>query len=303
MQDDNRIINHFSEPAELASDSNFSQILNIPSSFLSRRAVFRSTVQEWHNELSSGKLVQIFIPHTLGMLSNYAFFRLQKQYPSLRINVFYEGVIMFYSYEHAYWKNIKYYTSRYISGILFGIPYTIEKQLLNLQDDRIFKIYSPFMNIPAKASKIEKVDLRKVAFTPDKAVCVILGLDLGPGLDLEARKIVEAIFDRIQSEAIQRIYMKDHPSEKSRFFHEVAAERGLKMQLILDKSPIEAIIDNYQPGWVISIWSSAMINLTNVAPTELRLLSFVSKPAIDSIGAQELIQVFEKLGIEVNFVN
>jgi hypothetical protein len=296
------MINHFLEPVELRSASLFSRVLNVPTSFFARRLAFRSIVQEWREELSTGKDIQIFIPHTLGMLANYAFFRLQKTYPSLRVNVFYEGVIMFYSYEHSYWKNIKYFSSRYVSGLLFGIPYKIEKQLLSLQDDRIYKIYSPFLEIPAERSKIEKVDLKKVNFTPNEKVCILLGLDLGPGLDQEARKIVEAIFDRIQSEGIDSIYMKDHPSEKSRFFHEVAVERGVKMQLINDKSPIETIIGNFQPGWVISIWSSAMINLTNVAPTSLRLLAFVSKTAVASIGADELINVFEKLGIEVNYI-
>ncbi len=303
FDDDNRIINHFSEPVELSSLSCFSRVLNVPVSFFARRAAFRTIIQEWQQELSTGKAIQIFIPHTLGMLSNFAFFRLAKAYPNLRINIYYEGVILFYSYHHDYLRNLKYYTTRYISGLISGIPYTIQKQLLNLYDERVTKVYSPFIEIPVQPEKIVKVDLKKVQFEPQATTCILLGLDLGKGFDADSRKIVNAIFDRLQAEDIQLVYMKDHPSEKSKYFYEVAEERGIAMKPIKDKAPIETIIGNYQPGWVFSIWSSAMINLTSVAPKELNLVVYVTKHAVTTIGTTSLMQIFEKVGVEVNYVH
>lgn len=278
------------------------EIINIPGSSFERIKSLRQIKSKILVDCEAGNEVTVYIPHTLGILANYAYNYLTSKYKNLKVNVFYEGVIVFYDYQHGYFKHFKHYFTRKLAAFACGIHFKIEKRLLDFYDERINLIYSPFINIPAPKEKIIHLPLKKIEFVPSEDTCIILGLKLSKKYDNELNRIIRQMFKRIDDSNVKTIYFKDHPYEPNEKFFEVAEELTKKLIVINSTSPIEKIISDFKPKYVFSIWSSGMINLSQMLPNSVKLSCFVTHKIIDNDELKKLMQVFESQNIEVNFI-
>ncbi len=294
----NVLISHFAG-TQIQAGANGIIPVAIGKGSLKDIAEMRRWVRTMIKTAKSGETVNVFIPHSLGILSNFAYNQLARKYKNVHIHIFYEGIIVFYNYEHPFWKNFGYYVSRSLMGALCGIRYHVESRLLDLYDPRIENIYSPFLNLKAPAEKLIKVELKKVEYLPLFDTCVILGLDLGPDLKEDMKRIITEMYNKAMSLGIKKVYFKQHPSEKNLLFDSIAEKMGITLHPINNSRPIEEIVGEYKPGFVFSIWSSAMANLTSVVPETVRIISFVTSNLSQNTEHKKILDRFEEMEIEV----
>jgi hypothetical protein len=299
--DSNILVNHYNAEYVFDAADTGNRIVNLPVKMYERALAIKEIKKELLSLAKAGKQMNVFIPHTLGILSNYAYFTLAASYGNVRVNVFYEGIIVFYKYDHHYFKNFGYYLSRWMVSFLSGIPYKVDKRLLDFNDSRVHKIYSPFLNLDAPRQKIVKTDLEQVDFVPREDTCVILGLKLENKFQEELKKIITAMYARLTELNVKRIFFKDHPSEKCELFQSLARELGKELFIIEDTSPIENIIVNYSPKYIFSIWSSGIINLSNILPGSTEIHCFVTEKIITG-ELKKIIEAFKQQNIKVTYV-
>lgn len=276
--------------------------VNFEQGLFARMKAIRAVKNEIVADLKSGKDVNVSIPHTLGLLANYCYYRLAPRYRNLKMTVFYEGVIVFYDYRHGYLKNYKHYLSRFITGLLCGMPFTINKHLLDFKDQRITKIYSPFLSINAPESKLVKATLGEIVYVPRQDTCVILGLKLATRFDPEMERIIGKMYETASELGANTVFFKDHPYERNELFQKVAHHKGIQLEEIKDPEPIEKIIDHYRPAFVFSVWSSGLINLRAMLPSDVRIFSVVGREIVKSHNLESLLKVFGENKIEVIWV-
>jgi hypothetical protein len=299
---ENIVLNHFSKKDVVAEPGDkFSRVLNTGKKLSGAVAALFQFKREMLAASKSGKEVNILIPHSLGILSNYAYHRVCRKYPNVRIHIFYEGIIVFYSYAHGYRDNLKYYASRWLVSLMLGILYVPDKQILSLYDSRIASIYSPFLNIAAPREKIVLTPLSAVSFVPENN-CVILGIGLPADQQEELKKIVIAIYHEVKRLGIEKVYYKEHPLDKSDVFGQVAAGAGVELIPITDTSPVEKIIHLYRPSFVFSSWSSGLINLKGLVPGSTHICCFVTPAIVNTRETKKLVDVFRQEKIEVIYV-
>ena len=298
----NVAVNHFRRPFEAVAGDSVSEIRNLGIGFWERMRGIRAVRSQLVKAAASGDQLNIFIPHKLGILSNFAYHVLSKKYRSVRINLFYEGVIVFYSYDHNYSENLKYYATRLLSGFLIGIRYRIDKRLLDLNDKRIDKIYSPFTDLETDPDKIVYTPLKRISYNTEKGTAIILGLVLARKQQDDLRRIVNGIFEEVQSLGVTKIYYKEHPLDYSPLFHEVAKERGVELTMIRETQPVESIVHLYRPAHILSSWSSGILNLKCLLPDETSLYCFVTEEITKTTETKKLVSVFSRYGVLVKYV-
>ena len=299
--ENNFLVNHFTSGSSAITTDNNTTIIHLSRSIINRILHFRKIKKAILAKAKNGEAISIFIPHTLGILSNYAYYVLAKKYKNVKLNLFYEGVIFFYKYNHNIKNNLSYYLSRSIAGLFSGMPYNINGDLLDLQNSKIYKIYSPFLNIAAPAEKIIETELDNLIFVPKVDFCVILGHGINAPIDLQ-KKLISALYCKISELQIKNIYLKDHPYEKCDIFHTLAKENNIKINIIDSILPIENIIIQYAPKYVFSLWSSSIVNLKKTLPSDVEVFSIVNEEIIKSHKIEELIQVFHQQEIKVIYV-
>jgi hypothetical protein len=300
--DNNVVVNHYNSHFKIVPDDGVQQMINLPQKFLQKAIGVRNVKKQLLKLAREGREVNVFIPHTLGILSNYAYYRLATKYKNIRINIFYEGVIVFYGYDHDYMENLWYYVSRWFVSLFSGISYTIDKRLLDLNDDRIKKIYTPFHNLDTSPGKIIDIGLEKINFEPQKKSCLIVGLKLDDKFMDELPRIIRAIYNKLDELQIKTIFFKEHPSDKCELFFTIAEEMGKKLHVINDISPIETIIADYRPEYVISSWSSAIINLSNMLPDTVGIYCFLTEKITAKAEEKKLVMAFREQKINVVYV-
>jgi len=300
--DVNILVNHFNKHYSKNEVDNITRIDNLPAGAFKMTRAVKKIKNQLLELAKTNQPVTIFIPHTLAILSNYSIFTLAKKYKNVRINIFYEGIIVFYDYEHDYLKHIGYYISRWLAGFISGISYTMNKRLLDFYDPRIHKIYTPFLNINAPKEKLVKTSLDKINYVPDNDTCVILGLKLENEYDSEVSRIIHAIYNKLDALKVTTVFFKDHPSEKNEMFEAIAKEQGKTLSLIHDTSPIEDIIGNYKPKYIISIWSSGLINLSSMLPQSAEIYCFVTEKITEKPEIKGIITAFAEQNINVIYV-
>lgn len=247
----------------------------------------------------NGKNINIFIPHTLGVLSNYSYYVLSKKYNNINLNIFYEGLIFFYSYYHGFKRYYKQNIIYFCVGLLSGTYYTIKAKLLDLNCSRINKIYSPFMNIKAQKEKIIITNLEKISYVPNYDRCIIIGSPLNDYSEIPSR-LITSIYQQISCYNINEIYFKDHPRYKCKSqFLSIANELNLSIKTINTILPIETIINVYKPKYVFSFLSSSLINLRNMLAQDINIICVIPKRNGDKIPYKEFSKIFSNLDISV----
>ncbi|MBL7932755.1 MAG: hypothetical protein JNL60_12675 [Bacteroidia bacterium] len=298
--DDNVIVNH--SGVEYKTSAGNISVINIPRGFAKRMKLLKAVKKDMLQWAQADEPMAVFMPHTLGILANYSYYQLAEKHKNVTINFFYEGVIVFYDYQHHYLKNFRHYASRYFAGLLSGIKFTFDKRLLNLNSPKVSKIYSPFLSIDAPKEKLVQSSLGEIEYTINDDSCVILGLRMPARFDKEMTDIIRRMYSKIKELGIKTVFFKDHPYEKNEQFILIAKEEGITLSLIEDPQPIEKIIDKYRPKFVFSIWSSGLMNLKTMLPGEIRIFSVVGKEIVEDQKLTPLLDVFAKTGIEIIWV-
>jgi len=302
QQDYNVMINHYNSHFIIAPEDHVKQMINLPRGFLQKAIGVRNMKKQLLKLAREGRDVNIYIPHTLGILSNYAYYRLATKYKNIKINIFYEGVIVFYGYDHDYMENLWYYISRWFVSLFSGITYTIDKRLLDLNDERIKKIYTPFHNLDVAPEKIVDTGLEKINFVPQKDTCLIIGLKLDDKFMDELPRIITGIYHKLDELNVKTILFKEHPSDKCELFFTIAKDMGKTLHVINDISPVENIIADYRPEYVISSWSSAIINLSNMLPDTVGIYCFITEKITAKEEEKRLVMAFREQKINVVYV-
>jgi hypothetical protein len=298
----NVLVDHYQHPYASADMPSSVTVLSVKQSGIKRIRALRSAARALRNAAKSGETVNVFIPHTLGVLSNYSYHTLSVRYPNVKVNVYYEGVIAFYGYRHSYFTNFRYYLSRWVASAFSGLRYTFENRLLDFHDARIHGIYTPFPAIDAPDGKVIYTPLRKVIYEPREDTCVILGLKLSQGQEEDMYRIINAIYDKVGLLGITNIYYKDHPAEESPDFLRIAGERHINLKVINDKSPVENLVIGLHPRYVFSIWSSGLVNLRHILPDDTEVFSFLTSRIAGQGDIGKLVQAFRENGVQVCFV-
>lgn len=301
-RDDNFVINHFAANYQTTENDSIKQLENLPESLYARTMAIRRLRKKIKELAEQNKELNIFVPHNLGLLSNYSYYRLAPDFKNVKINVFYEGVIVFYNYDHDYKENFGYYVSRWVSGFFTGTFYKIDKRLLDFYDKRVHKIYTPFLNIDAPKEKLVEVKLTPVNYEPKKNTCLLIGLKLEDRFKHNTATIIRAIYKKINDIGIEQLYFKEHPSDKCDLFYDIAKEFSRELIIINDKSPIEKIIHKYCPGYIISTWSSATINLSNMIPKSTNIYCVITKNMVDTEESRRLANAYSEQGIEMIYL-
>lgn len=299
LNDRNVLVNHFPSREYSSDENGVRNPFYANQGGLSKLLELRKIKKELKRLAQQGEPVSVFIPHTLGILSNYVFYRLASRYKNVKLNIFYEGVIVFYTYQHHYLKNMAYYMSRFALSFAIGFVYRIDKTLLNLQDPRIHKIYTPFMQLEAPREKLVETPLEKIEYAPLLDTAVVLGSVLDEKFNEDMRKIIRCMYVTLEKLDIQKIYFKDHPVYKNGLFQSIAKEMGKELILIHDTSPIEKIIMRYSPKYIISIWSSGIVNLSVMLPASTKMYCFVTERLIKTETAKKLLNAFKRQDIEI----
>ena len=299
--ENNIIIDHFNTHSSETIIDSYITIKILSNSIIKRIRQFREIKSSILFSARNGDDINVFIPHTLGILSNYAYYVLAIKFKNIKLNIFYEGVIFFYNYNHNIKKNFSYYLSRWGVSLFSGIPYNINGKLLDLNNIRISKIYSPYLNIDAPTKKIIETKLDDIQYIPKNDTCVILAHGIDATFELQ-KKLVSAIFCKISEMNIDVIFLKDHPMEKCDMFYILAADMKIDIKVIESQLPIESIILQYAPKYIFSLWSSSIVNLKKTLPTEVEVFSIVSSEIIQRFKLEKLIQVFLQQEIRVIYV-
>lgn len=292
-------VNHYSAQA-FTTDLKNSQTINFAGGIFNKIRQTREAKKLIEQVLAKGA-TRLFMPHTLGLLANYSYYRLWKKHPQLQLVMFYEGIIMFYDYHHSYFQNIRYYISRFFVALLCGFLYTPQKKLMDLFDERIKMVVTPFDSVNAPKGKISLVSLPQIEYQPDVKTCMILGLRIHGKPEKESVKIIEAIFNRVRDLGFQRVLFKDHPAEPNPLFNSIAEKFTINLEIITEKVPAERLVSKYRPATIISIWSSALINLRGSLKATVTIESFVSDAIVESPEHKKILSKFEESGIRVTY--
>lgn len=203
------------------------------------------------------KEIQFFIPHTGSFFSSYFYhISLIKSAP---INVYYEGIAMFYDpikYNHI--QNIK----RIIYGLVCGIIYKIHYRLYPQRLIDIAKAcYSPISIGLEKYKKIVEVKCNLVNYNVTNTINNVL-LILSPSIN---NKEIELISKKILVSRFEKIYIKPHFELSQKNLDELVKNfnnNDIKYEIINKNIPAEIFFMNNPINSIISQhFSSALINL------------------------------------------
>ncbi|MFN8209391.1 MAG: polysialyltransferase family glycosyltransferase [Bacteroidales bacterium] len=298
--DENIIIDHFGKGDINEPNVYDSEIHVFPRETLKKVFFLKKMKAVIENSIAENDHVTFFIPHSLGILSNYVLFTLKRKYPHVKISLYYEGVIFFKKYKHSFFENMFFYLSRWMVGFINGIPYLIKEEILDLNAPEIDKLYSPFkFNVPI--DKLVITELEKLVYDPCPDSCLILGHAIQYNTEI-VNGIVSAMFKKINDLNIGTIFYKDHPVDDCTVFHKTASEYGKTMVIIEKRVSAESIILQCKPKYIISGWSSGLLNLSSSIPPEVKIFSFVNNLIIRKEALEDMIKIFTEQKIEVSYV-
>lgn len=198
---------------------------------------------------------EIIIPHTDGILSNYAF-----NYTPLNIkkSLFHEGNLSLYEFD----KRLYSISFKLILSYLMFFRFIKHDNIMPVNESTIYKFYTPIISdtILSDKRKAFKILLPGFKFKNiDKNVALFLSTD-----NIDTNKFNETIFlviNLFQSNNIKKVFYKPHQSDNKNIFLDLLSKHFIIE--ILDKQfGIESITSSISPSLVLSFSSSAFINLT-----------------------------------------
>lgn len=297
----NIVIDHFNTKMISPSNNTVEHIL-IDGSITNKMSRLLNIKKRMLLDVQKGKSINVFFPHTLGLLSNYAYYQLKNRYPQIKLNLYYEGVLFFKdNYVHKIIPNLHYYVSRVVVGLLLGICYRVNSRICNLEDNRISQIYSPLNPLKTNCSKLVLSQFLKIRYEIKRGCCLILGHAIPYSSSIQ-ESVIRSVFLRVLNYQISYIYFKDHPFDKCIKFIELANEIGVELVVLNRFESAEDIVSKINPEYIFSPWSSSLINLRAIVPESVDIECFVNEEIVKKEGLADLLGLFTKQNIVINYV-
>lgn len=216
--------------------------------------------------------LSFFIPHVGTLFSSY-FFELAKVH-NRPINVYYEGIAMFYD---PIRPNLKAKRERMLMGALMGIRYRHYEQLY--PDDLIHNAeycYSPVNINLDRYKRIRIIDLKK---QESKISSNILVLTSNTATKEIADGVCAMIPQYCKDNEQITIYVKPHYSLPDNmvdyYLEKVRSLRNDKVVLLNKMQPIEELYSSFSFGTIISqVFSSSLINAKIIFGDDIRIIIY-----------------------------
>jgi hypothetical protein len=243
-----------------------------------------------------GENLQIFLPHVDGILGNYLFNSENIASRGVKLNFFYEGVVMLDSSrdQRIFPRNI--FKKRLLSIFLFVI-FKKFKDILPVTSPRVHKIYTPHIQkTPGPKNKMELIKFPKSSYEVVPGRCIIIGLDAW--YDIE--RLYLNLFPYIEANtAIKEVLFKPHYSDRLKVFQKLAEEKKFDYKIIQSNFCIEEIIAEYKPQFVVSPYlSSALINLKFMYDAMIEIICVSNESAL-VLSGKENLEFAEASGIQM----
>lgn len=257
------------------SDYSFDKIYDIPDNSILKLLKLFSIKNRLNQYTDSAKKIQIFIPHTAGLLSQYAFKVLAKK-PNTSVQLMYEGILFFYEYSQSHLENTASILNRKITSTLVNLNYEFNENIYPAFDEKIYKIYSPLPHLTiGPPSKMVKIKLPLVNFEVKGNTTVILSQK--STLMDGAQHLIwyKNIFEELKKRGISKIFYKAHLADDSNHFEIVAREYNFEIEYIKTQYPFEKILTDLKPNFVLSLVSSSLVNIKILYEDKIEVLAFV----------------------------
>lgn len=216
--------------------------------------------------------LSFFIPHVGTLFSSY-FFELAKKY-NRPINVFYEGIAMFYD---PVVPNLKAKRERMLMGMLMGIKYHHYEQLY--PDEFIHKVeycYSPVKINLDRYKNVRIIDLKKQKGIVSRNILILTS-------NTATKEIIDGLCSMIPNyckgnEQIT-IYVKPHyslPNNMVDYYMKKVCSLNIDKVVLLNKmQPIEELYSSFSYGTIISqVFSSSLINAKIIFGDDIRIVIY-----------------------------
>lgn len=229
--------------------------------------------------------LSFFIPHVGTLFSSY-FYELAKKY-NRPINVFYEGIAMFYD---PVVPNLKAKRERILMGMLMGIRYHHYEQLY--PDELIHKTeycYSPVNINLDKYNSVRIIDLKKEKEEISNNILILTS-------NTATKEIVDGICTMIPQYYLDNeqitIYVKPHYSLPDNmvdyYIKKIRSLERDKVVLLNKMQPIEELYSSFSFGIIISqVFSSSLINAKIIFGNKIKITIF-QKETINSEIAKKM---------------
>lgn len=245
-------------------------------------------------KISKTREASFFISHTSALLDNYVFYSLKQKRPDLSVNFFYDGILYFYDYREKY-KRV--HSIRKIIGRLVGINYHFEPRIFPfdlINHGMIYTIKSEF-TLGDKSKHVE-VNFQKKEYNAIKQHTLVLGGKPSLLSAPEIQAIYRKIIDLITLQNTYTHFYKGHHADNSNNF-ELAKTSDISFIDITQNSPIEEVVEQYNPLKVYSYPSSALINLKAMYGNRIELFAFYIKDKVSDI--DKLRPIFKAMDIKL----
>jgi len=231
------------------------------------RTLKKSISQFISNNILHYNVVEILTPHFMNLISNYLILNRFSIFRGRQVivSIYPDGIALFYrptvnlrGLQKSTFYNVY---SRYISGLLIGIPY--RPFLGSIIDpfhiiDNIYT-YLPYLTKKYSENKVITIPLNK-RYLKGKNI-IILGSTTYSKLNKTIfYSLIKYLKNNINNS--NTIYYKSHPSVKRNPYIKILTD-NLPIKIISEISPVESIIKKYEINRVITIasFSSALIHL------------------------------------------
>jgi hypothetical protein len=240
--------------------------------------------------------LEIFIPHVDGILANYVFSSHFFFRRKVKLNLFYEGVVMLDSgrLERNY---PRYITRKRILALCIFHIFKVYQDILPLESEKISRVFTPHIEkTPGPKSKMVLIEFPKSTYSIVKNRCVVIGLDAWHDIE----RLYENLLNYIdRNKSINEVWFKPHYSDRLKVFQKMAEQRGFKYQLLQSSYCIEEIIAEYKPQLVVSPYlSSALINLKFMYGEGIDIICVTNESALAFSGTENL-EFAKDSGIEM----
>jgi len=207
--------------------------------------------------------------------------------------------LYFYEYREPFKRKTHLY--RKIFGTLSGMTYQYSEVIFPAMDNRVDSIYTilPKYTLGDK-DRMKKVDIRRRDYRGDPNRVLILGGKPSLLLDQEVIELYREMLAVINKDKSKpTLLFKGHHADISLNFQEANAA-GLNYEDITQAKPIEEIVEDYNPGIILSYPSSGLINLKEMYGSEIEMICFYPS------GKRKYVVMFENifsdLGIKIRFI-
>ena len=246
------------------------------------------------------KTIYVYFPHLEDMLINFIFFKLKTLFPEkVTGRVIEDGILNYY--ELPFEGNKKTNLWKKALGKISKLPFTFYQGDISGIDLKV--VENQYVRAPKLAYNPDKslqLPIEKVNFKAEKGKTLILGQEAYINIyGIESyqgatKKLVQHILSIIPIDA--EIVYKPHRYGKNINNFLKSLLPGKKITFINDESPVEKIVAEIQPEYIISFNSSALLNINLMLDTEclenVQIISF-------SYYSKSLTPLFIKSGIRV----